>query len=145
MLISKYQSIRSYFGKWPVAKELTKYCMVGGLNTGIDFGLYIGLTRFFVFWSERFLAANIVAFLVANISSFFLNKQFTFRNTSNRFLYQYGKFIGVSLVYIALVQSILFLGVIELQLHDIVAKVFANAVGLAWNFIAHKYWSFNDK
>lgn len=113
--------------------------MVGSVNTAIDFGLYIGLTRVFLL---HYFGVNVISFFGANIFSFFANKHFTFRNRSSRYMNQYTKFLSVSLVYLVIVQSILYFGVEVLDLYDIWAKVMANGIGMIWNFFAHKHWSF---
>ncbi len=125
-------------------RQFVTYCAVGGVNTVVDFGTYFILTRMFLFWSGRFLAANVVAFFVANICSFFLNRSFTFKSNNKNVRKQYIRFVIVSLGYIALVQLLLYIGVIVLGFGDLIVKVFATAVGLVWNFFAHKFWSFGD-
>lgn len=122
--------------------EFVKYSLVGSINAGLDYSIYIGLTRFFIFWQENFLAANLLALFVANLSSFFLNKYFTFQNHSKKFFRQYLKFILVSLVYIGIVQAIMYLGVNVMGYYDLWVKVIASAIGLIWNFSANKFWSF---
>jgi len=142
-ILKQYQE--KYLTKYPVLKEFVKYCLVGGTNAVLDYSIYLGLTRFFDFWQKNFLAANFVAIFFANLSSFFLNKYFTFQNRSNKLFQQYLKFILVSLVYLGIVQGIMFVGVKIIGLYDIWAKVAASAVGLIWNFFANKYWSFRPE
>ena len=136
--------IQKRFKHYHVGEQFIKYCLVGVANTTVDFLSYLLLTRLFVFWKEHFLAANIIAFLIANMCSFFLNKHFTFQNKTRNISQQYSRFFIVSIIYIALVQSLLFIGVEQFGMYDVVAKVIATAIGLIWNFIAHKYWSFKD-
>ncbi len=131
-----------YLNKHPSVNEFAKYCLVGGVNALLDYSVYLGLTRFFSFWRENFLAANFIAIFLANLSSFFLNKYFTFQNKSQRILRQYLKFLSVSLIYLGIVQLVMFIGVEFFDLYDIWAKIIASAVGLLWNFFANKYWSF---
>ncbi len=133
---------KHYTERWPVSYQFVKYNIVGAINTLIDFSVYIGLTRSSGFWQEHFLSANIISFLIANISSFFFNKKFTFRNNSTDVTKQYVKFFIVSIIYLGIVQSLLYLGVHLFQFSDIFAKVIASTVGMFWNFYAHKYWSF---
>lgn len=131
-----------YLNKHPSVNEFAKYCLVGAINAFLDYSVYLGLTRFFLFWRENFLAANFIAIFLANLSSFFLNKYFTFQNKSQRIFRQYLKFLSVSLIYLGIVQLVMFIGVEFFNLYDIWAKIIASAVGLLWNFFANKYWSF---
>ena len=136
---------RHYAQKWPTSHQFVKYNIVGFFNTIIDFGLYILLTRSFLFWQYHFLLANAFAFLVTNIFSFFGNKKFTFKNSSPYLKSQYIKFLIVSIIYLVIVQSILYTGVNLLNFGDIWVKIVASVIGMFWNFYAHKYWSFREK
>ncbi len=124
--------------------EFLRFALVGGFNTVLDFGIYIGLTRIFSFWQKYYLGANLISLIIATTSSFLLNKHFTFRNTSKEVGRQYVKFWLVALVYIGIVQVILFIGIDLFQIHDVLTKVIATVIGMFWNFFAHKYWSFRE-
>ncbi|MGB0757150.1 MAG: GtrA family protein [Patescibacteria group bacterium] len=141
-----FNKIQHYVDKHiPLGREVFVFLLVGATNAVLDFSIYIGLTRTFDFWQTNYLGANIVAFIIATTSSFFLNKHYTFRNKSKNIAKQYLKFWTVALIYIALVQSILYIGVVEFKLYDILAKVIAMGIGTFWNFTAHKYWSFRTE
>lgn len=132
----------NYSNNHPSVNEFIKYCLIGVTNAVLDYSVYLGLTRFFDYWRDNFLAANLIAVFLANLSSFFLNKYFTFQNRSKRIFRQYMKFITVSLIYLGIVQAVMFIGVDYFGLYDIWAKVIASGVGLVWNFFANKHWSF---
>jgi len=138
-IINTYKRILERF---PKSYEFFKFALVGAFNTFLDFGVYIGLTRLFSFWATYYLGANFVSFAIATSSSFFLNKYFTFCNDSKEMGEQYMKFWLVALVYIIIVQIILFITTAYFGWHDILSKILATIIGLFWNFYAHKYWSF---
>lgn len=133
---------KRYADRFPTVNQFIKFCLVGAANAVLDFSVYLGLTRFFVFWQSHLLAANFIAVFIASLSSFFLNKYFTFHNQSRQFVRQYTKFVIVSAVYIGLVQLVLYVCIELLSWYDLWGKVMASAVGLVWNFTAHKFWSF---
>ena len=145
MIKNLLEIYKKYSERHPAINEFVKFCIVGGTNAVLDFSIYIGLTRFFIFWQAHLLGANFIAIFIASLSSFILNKYFTFRNKSKQFVRQYLKFIIVSVIYMALVQLVLYVCIELLLLYDIWAKVIASIIGLIWNFTAHKFWSFRQE
>lgn len=124
----------------PTLRQFIKFAVVGTINTVLDFGVYLGLTR----WLHlHYLVANLLAFILAASSSFILNKYWTFRdNRLDGLTYQYIKFLTVSLVGAALTELTLFTLVHFLKTHDLLGKVMAIAVVTFWNFFANKHWTF---
>ncbi|MBA2394153.1 MAG: GtrA family protein [Ktedonobacteraceae bacterium] len=62
--------------------QFLRYCVVGGLNTIVDIGiLNILLLRFPTHNAQILTAYNAVAYSCGAISSFLLNKYWTFRHT----------------------------------------------------------------
>lgn len=116
-----------------------RFCVVGIINTIIDYGVYLFFSRSIGFF---YLYANILAILVAMTFSFFANKYWTFGNFENKLKSQYAKFFLIGIVYFILYNSILYLSVNNLHIYDLLAKVIAIVIGLFWNFIANKYWTF---
>lgn len=145
-MIKFARSTHHYFhSRWPTQTQFVRYAISGGIGAIIDFGLYIGLTRGFDYWQEHYLWANALSFVIANITTFFLHKYFSFNQRSGNITHQYARFVVVSLVYIGIIQVVLYVGVNVFLLHDILAKVIAQVFGLAWNFGANKFWSFKVK
>jgi len=124
----------------PTLRQFIKFGLVGGINTVLDFGVYLALTR----WLDlHYLVANLVAFILAASSSFILNKYWTFRdNRLAGLTFQYLKFLIVSTVGAALTELTLFALVHFAGWPDIVAKIMAIGVVMFWNFFANKHWTF---
>ncbi|HEX9664849.1 MAG TPA: GtrA family protein, partial [Patescibacteria group bacterium] len=133
-----------FFKKYPIARQFIKFCLVGVSNTVIDFGVYLGLTRLFLFWRTHFLIANFVAFSLAASWSYFLNKYWTFRDKEKFTQAQYLKFFLVSLVGLGLTQIVLY-SLVVAGLYDLFAKLIAVIVVVFWNFLANKYWTFRSR
>lgn len=123
-------------------KQFIKFCLVGVINTAVDFAVYLFLTRIFGLY---FLAANFISVFVAMSCSFVFNKYWTFKNFDSRIQKQYLQFALVNLVYFLLNNSILWLGVHILGLEDLWAKLLATVIGLAWSFGANKLWTFSAR
>ena len=122
--------------------QFIKFCLIGVLNTGIDFIIYGFLTRVLGFY---FLLANIISVVVAMTFSFFANKTVTFKNKDTGILKQYSKFVFINTFGLILNNIILFIGVRVFNLNDLLAKFGAIIVTLVVNFIGMKYWAFKEK
>jgi len=138
-MANKFQILCSKFFKSEIFRQFTKFCLVGFLNTFVDFGVYLFFSRIVGLY---FLYANFLAVFVAMTSSFILNKYWTFKNHDNNLKVQYLKFTLVNIVYFFLNNAIFFSAVHYLRLFDIWAKVLAIGIGLIWNFLANRYFTF---
>jgi putative flippase GtrA len=127
------------FYKKETFRQFIKFCLVGIFNTIIDYGVYLFFTRSLGLY---FLYANILAILIAMTFSFFVNKYWTFKNFEKKIKSQYAKFFLIGIVYFFLYNIIFYLCVHNFKIYDLLAKIIAIAIGLSWNFVANKYWTF---
>jgi len=125
-----------------IVRQFIKFCLVGAVNTLIDYSVYIGLTRGLGIY---FLYANICSILVAMSFSFVFNKYWTFRNYHHDIKGQYLKFFAVNTVYFLLNNAIFYILVTYLLVFDLFAKIIAIIIGLSWNFMANRHWTFKHK
>jgi putative flippase GtrA len=138
-MINKFPILFNKFLKSEIAKQFVKFCLVGFLNTLVDFGVYLFFSRVIGLY---YLYANLLAVFVAMTSSFVLNKYWTFKNNDHDLSKQYLKFTLVNVVYFLLNNAIFFSAVHYLKFFDIWAKVVAIGIGLIWNFLANRYFTF---
>lgn len=131
--------------RFPFAKQFIKFSFVGVVVTTIDFTTYILLTRLFEWWGEHYLYANGVAFITAVTFSFFANKFWTFRNDHPSYKKQYAQFFIISTISLTGSQMVLYLLVTVANFNDIIAKLFAIAVVVMWNFTAYKFIVFKKE
>lgn len=124
-----------------IFKQFLKFCLVGVLNTLLDFAVYWFLTRSLGMY---FFYANFISVLVAMSFSFVMNKFWTFSNFNKNIKKQYLQFAAVNLIYYILNNAIIFLGVNYLLIGDLWAKVLSTAIGLIWSFGANKVWTFRE-
>lgn len=122
-------------------KQFMKFCLVGIVNTAIDFAVYYFFTRVI---GVYFLVANFISVLTAMIFSFYFNKYWTFRNYDTQIKKQFLQFTLVNLIYFLLNNGIIWLGVTIFGLNDLWAKILATIIGLAWSFSANKIWTFKS-
>jgi putative flippase GtrA len=129
---------------WENTKQFVKFCLVGTLNTGVDFGIYLALTRLTSFWSWHVVAASAVSFSVAVLSSFVLNTFWTFRCGGSGWHRRVLPFFAVAIGGL-LVNTLTVWFVVTLGVWDVLAKVVATAFTLAWNFTMQRRWTFKLK
>lgn len=118
------------------------FCSIGILNTVVDISLYLLLRSS----GMTVLVANIISTSVALCISYFLNRKYTFRSTTNP-RSNVVPFLLVTLTGLWVLQPILIyfsLNLLE-QLSmqsstqlDLVAKLIATIFTLVWNYILYK-------
>jgi putative flippase GtrA len=141
MMLNKFIEKIKNLSKQEICRQFVKFCLVGMMNTAVDFSVYLFFSRVIGLY---FLLANILAILAAMTVSFILNKYWTFANLEKKIKTQYLKFALVNLVYFFLNNSIVLCLVDYLNLYDLWAKVIAIIIGLFWNFFANRYWTFKN-
>jgi putative flippase GtrA len=126
------------------AKQFIKFCLVGTLNTGVDFGIYLALTRLTDFWYQNLVWASVVSFSAAVLSSFVLNTFWTFRAGGQGWQRRVAPFFAVAIGGLVVNAGTVWL-LLTLGIFDILAKVVATVFTLAWNFTLQKKWTFRLK
>ncbi|MCR4279931.1 MAG: GtrA family protein [Candidatus Komeilibacteria bacterium] len=124
-----------------------RFAVVGLFNTILDYAIYIGLTRFTVYFAEHWLLANIISFAFGVTSSYFLNRHFTFSDTdTKRSFRQFSQYILVMVMgSFVIVQGIFYVAVSTFEVYDLVAKALGILFGFVWNFVVARRWIFKIK
>jgi putative flippase GtrA len=121
--------------------QLAKFCLVGGSGYAINIAVFALLA---VALNVHHIAAATVAFLVAVMNNFWLNRHWTFAARDGHAGFQAVRFFVVSVL------AFLFsLGMLELLISGFgVPKVAAQAISIAaampLNFLGNKMWSFGQ-
>ncbi len=136
-------------------KRISKFVLVGTLNTFLDFGILNFLSYLFKIYFGWWLAVfNIISFLIANINSFFWNKNWTFQVKEKKGIMGFLKFFSVSFCGLIINTIILLLGLellriilpeLNLQIAENLAKVLAVLVSKYWNYFGYKIFVFKKK
>jgi putative flippase GtrA len=121
--------------------QFMRFCVVGTINTGVDFVVYILLTRLSDFWMANLVYAAVLSYSCGAVSSFILNNFWTFRRDAGQLRGKVVKFLVVTAGGLLLNAAILHI-LVGLGVYDIIAKVFATVCVIAWNFTLFKYWAF---
>lgn len=122
------------------SQQFSRFAIIGLVNTSLDFTVYLLLTRLL---GVYYLLANLLAFGLANIFSFWANGRWSFvgHGRTDK-LKNYGQFFLVSCLAVLLVEGLLYVGHGRWGLPDLTVKVFGLACSVLWSFVAHKYWTF---
>jgi putative flippase GtrA len=116
--------------------QIVKFMLVGVLNTAIDAGAYVVLTRWLGLGSLPVLAKGL-AYAIGMTNSFFWNRNWTFKSDTS---------VGQAAALFALTHiaalginaGVMALGLRVLQLPEIVALGLATAASFGWNFVLNK-------
>lgn len=138
--------------KFPILKQIGKFVIVGGINTGIDFlVLNIEMALTGITSGPGMLVLNTISFSAATTNSFFMNKRWTFEDKGAvQEGVKFSQFLLVSIVGIIINGGIVYLITsfttplfgLSPQLWANVAKLLATGISLIWNFIGYKFFVF---
>lgn len=128
----------------PILWQFTKFALVGVLNTSIDFGIlnYL-ITATSVEKGLGIIPLNAISFSVATLNSFIWNKSWVFKSKKKA---TFLTFLAVTLVGLLINSSVVYLlnefvlptFISNSSLRPNIAKVFATAFSLVWNFLGYK-------
>ena len=121
-----------------VVFQMFKFGIVGAMNTFLYVIIYYPL----VYFGVHYVLANIIAFVIGTLNSFYWNRNFVFKQTSGSKLKQlvkvfatYGFTAGLSTILIYLIVDIF--GVSEY-----IAPLITFCFTTPTNFLLIKYWAF---
>lgn len=132
--------------------QFVKFCVVGVLNTAVDWVVYYLLISYTMSEINEKSLAKLISFVVAVINSYVWNTVWTFRAEYKKTVSGNGqtnsgsavfmRFVLVSLVgwgvnYIAFRVTIS-----QISSPDIIALVVASGSAVIWNFFANKFWTY---
>jgi putative flippase GtrA len=122
--------------------QLVRFGLVGGVGFVVNVAVYALFVHGAGF---EYRIASVVAWLVAVVNNFVLNRHWTFDAGEGRAHHQAARFLAVSLA--AEIVSLLLLTVFVESAH--VAKVPAQALAVAlsmpFNFLGNKLWTFGSR
>lgn len=117
-------------------RQLTGFSLIGVFNTIIHLVIVTGLVE--IFFAHP-MPANAIAFICANLFSFWANSRWSFQATLTR--QRYLRFFTVSLT--GLTVSILAIAVSEaLKWHYLIGVAISFCIMPLLTFIAHRSWTY---
>ena len=126
------------------AKQAAKYYAVGASGVLVNLGLLFYLTEYVSLWYFLSYALAISASITSN---FILNKFWTFRDSINsqRTIVMYVKFVGVSLLGMAIQLGTVYLLVESLAVYYMLAALVSICIAGVINFMINRSWTFGIK
>jgi len=129
---------------YPDYRKLFKALIVGVLATCVDTVVMLAFTNY-LHWF--YLVAKALSFLVGMVVSFYLNKTFTFKNTSDKVHYQLASFslIAVSQYLLSLGLFFVFVDVIfdnTTNVYLILSQILVAVIGFVYAFLLNKSLTF---
>ena len=124
------------------SKQFLKYLVIGFVGTGLDFLFLYCLVEYFHIY---YLFSALISIILVFFISFSLNKYWTFNNQEKNYFNQLFKYTLARLVGLGINLIVLTILVEIFGMWYILAKVFATAVALIWNFLIAKNWIFSKK
>ena len=120
-------------------RSFLRYLLVGGVSALIEWALFaLGLYGF----GFHYLLSGTISFILATGANYFLSIRFVFgtgrRSRSQRIFLLY----AVSSAGIVINLGFLTIGVDLLEIHPMLAKVFATGLVFGWNFALRYYLIF---
>ncbi len=122
--------------------QFAKFCLVGVLNTGIHYGVFLALFRLL---DVYYLVSSTIGYCCGSLNSFVWNKMWTFQARGTRHSTAFLKFAivnGLSLL-INVVSMKMFVAGIGLRPEF--AQVLTIGLAVMVNFFGYKLWAFRKK
>lgn len=121
--------------------KFLKFGAVGASGMAIDFSLTYLFKE--IIRVQKYVA-NAIGFSCAAVSNYFINRVWTFNDHSPEMTLQFTKFFVVSLAGLGINTLILYLLVKKFRMNFYLAKLFAIAVVMLWNFGINFVYTFNN-
>lgn len=122
-----------------------RYVVVGILGTAVDLGSLYLMTHFSGIDPRKswlFPCFVALAFLLAVINNYILNRLWTFESRANQVSAEFFRFFLVSLGGLVLTQALMWIFVSLLGVWYMLAKALTSMLVLIWNFGLNKFWTF---
>ena len=119
--------------------ELIKFCLVGAVNTGVDFTVFTVLSNMGVL----LLVAQVVSYTCGVLNSFLLNRTWTFRGRGHS-SGQLIRFLALNLGTLTITYRLLVYFQHHLVWPLLVCKLVATVVSFVINFVGSRLWIFSS-
>jgi putative flippase GtrA len=125
--------------------QAMRFIVVGVINTLVDTGIYLALTRETALFSDALVAAKLISFLFATLTSFFLNRGWTFSVRTRLSLREVARFYASVSLGLLINVGTLYVCVRMFGIYDLIALGIATLFTFASNFVLSKMWVFRQR
>lgn len=120
--------------------QLVRYIMTGGMTTGVNYVIYVGLQAAAV----GYLAANTLAWAGAVIFAYFANRSMVFRSRGDK-RQEFLQFVSLRLVTLLIENLLLFILVDCVGIGSLISKITVSVMTVLLNYFACKYSIFKER
>ena len=126
------------------AKHAFQYYLVGASGVFVNLGILFALKEYVGFW---YLLSSAIAIYVSMTTNFILNKTWTFKDSiaTQRTLFMYGKFIGISFVGMIIQLGFTFTFVDMFSMYYLLAALISILIASGVNFVLNRHITFGIK
>lgn len=124
-------------------KQALKFASVGVLNTLVDMGMYVVLTR--GIGIAPFLLAKFLSFMTGTVSSLVLNRTWTFGLRTRITAGELARFYAMVSISLVANLSAMYVAVHALGLPDLAGLVIATLVSLGASYTLSRFWVFRPE
>lgn len=124
-------------------KQALKFASVGVLNTLVDMGMYVVLTR--GLGLTPFLLAKFLSFMTGTVSSLVLNRTWTFGMRTRITAGEIARFYAMVSISLVANLSAMYLAVHVLELPDLAGLIIATLVSLGASYTLSRFWVFRPE
>lgn len=125
--------------------QVGKFGVVGAINTGVDVVTYYLLTRLIPFFMSHILMAKFTTFFFGTITSFVLNRRFTFAVRTKLTFAEVLKFYTSIVLTVSINVLSLYVFNTLMGIYDLVAVGLSTVVTFVIGFTFSKLWVFRKK
>ena len=126
-------------GKYPTHAKIGRYLIAGGTAAFTNIALLFVFTDFLGIW---YIASAIMAFILAFIVSFTLQKYWTFQDTTGKWQLQLPFYLTVAAVGLGISDAFVYVGSVIWHWDVNVVKILSIGAIFLWNFLAPKFLIF---
>ncbi len=117
-------------------EQIMKFGIVGGLCSGIDYGLMIFLTEIY---KISYLVSSGISFSVSVMVNYTLSLKYVFEtDENNNKIVEFFIFIILSLIGLGINQMLMWVCVDKFHVHYMIAKIGVTGMVMVYNFITRK-------
>lgn len=135
LIVNRINSVKQYLD----FRQVTRYILVGGTCASIEFSVFSILVLHFKVY---YLISNIIAFFIAFLIGFWLQKHWTFKNYEKKYTEQIAKFLIVVGIGFLINNFLVYLFIGVLGLHIFIGKALELFLVFFWNYSGQRFWAF---
>lgn len=118
--------------------QFLKFCLVGGVNSGVDFVLFALLA----YGGVPYLAAQCISYMGGAANSYFMNRTWTFASSGHSIRTEALKFLALNLTSLC-VASALLLALYQYMAWPLaLSKIVSTCIGALLNYAGSRLWVF---